>query len=433
MKEQPGNPTAFTPPEGFHQIESNMAGITVFAPAADKHEKHQRKEFKCPNCGATTRFDVSVGGVKCEHCGFEIKPDAQKVGTSTPGNAFTLDIFEPDEQGWGIQRRELRCSSCGAELSVTNENITHTCPFCASNEVNIGIELNPKLRPSLLVPFKITDQQLRQIAHEWLGKGWFNPKTLRELSSLKPFLGIYAPAWTFSSQINAQWNALVGYERVERYYNHGSKSWQTRTHIDWRPESGNVQLSIENLVVLGSNQISKRLFECIQTFDLSALVNYSPDFLAGWQAQKFSIPLNTAWETGKSIMREKAQDACHEDIPTSHVRDFQMSADFSDESWRYILLPVYLSTYRYMDRTFQVIVNGQNGEISGQKPVEWWKVWAAVAALVLPGLGLGGIGFILLFLGGIGVIPLSLGIILFIIGAIISVAIVKGAMDSEAE
>jgi fatty acid desaturase len=132
-------------------------------------------------------------------------------------------------------------------------------------------------------------------------------------------------------------------------------------------------------------------------------------------------------------MREKAQDACHQDIPTAHVRDFQMSADFCDETWRYILLPVYLSTYRYMDRTFQVIVNGQNGKISGQKPVEWWKVWAAVAALVLPGLGLGGIGFILLFLGGIGVIPLALGLILFILGAIISVAIVKSAMDSEAD
>ena len=433
MKEQSGNQTVIVPPEDFHQIESKLDGITVFAPIPDSHEEHQRKDYKCPNCGASTRFDVSIAGVKCEYCGFQIQPNVQKVGTTLPGNAFTLDVLHVDEQGWGVQRRELRCASCGAELSVTNENFSHTCPFCASNEVNIGNELNPKLRPSLLAPFKITDQQLRQIAHEWLGEGWFNPKTLRELSSLNPFLGIYAPVWAFSSHIKAHWSALVGYERQERYYDHGSKSWQTRTHIDWRPESGDVQLAIENLVVLGSNQISKRLFGKIQTYDLGALVKYSPDFLAGWQAQKFSIPLNSAWETGKGVMREKAQDACKQDIPTSHVRDFQMSADFCDETWRYALLPVYLSTYRYLGRTFQVIVNGQNGNISGQKPVEWWKVWMAIAALLLPGLGLGGVGFILLFLGGIGVIPLALGLILFIIGAIISVTIVKSAIDSEAE
>lgn len=421
------------PLEGFHQIQSNLDGVTVFAPIPDAQEEHVRKEFKCPNCGAATHFDVTVAGVKCEYCGYQIQSKAQKVGTSIEGNDFTLDVLHDDEQGWGMVRRELRCTSCGAELSVTNEKISHSCPFCASNAVNIGDEINPKLRPTLLAPFKITDQQLHQISHGWLGKGWFNPKTLREFSSMNPFLGIYIPVWIFDSAINAHWNALVGYERQERYYDHASKSWQTRTEIDWRPEQGDVQLGVDNLVVLGSNQISKRLFGLIQTFDLNALVKYSPDFLAGWQAQKFSIPLNSAWETGKTVMREKAQDACYQDIPTSHVRDFQMSADFADETWRYILLPVYLSTYKYLDRSFQVIVNGQNGEIAGQKPVEWWKIWLAVAMLLLPGLGLGGIGFILLFLGGIGIVPLILGLILFVIGAIISVQIVKSAMDSEAE
>ena len=39
-----------------------------------------------------------------------------------------------------------------------------------------------------------------------------------------------------------------------------------------------------------------------------------------------------------------------------------MTADFGEEAWRFILLPVYLTAYRYDNRVFQVLVNGQSGD-----------------------------------------------------------------------
>ena len=109
-----------------------------------------------------------------------------------------------------------------------------------------------------------------------------------------------------------------------------------------------------------------------------------------------------------------------------------MSADFANESWRYILLPIYLASYKYEDKIFQVMVNGQTGVVAGQKPVEWWKVWAAIAALLAPGGLLGLIGLPLLLAGGIGIVPLALGVVLFIIGIVISVIIYQKAVASEA-
>jgi hypothetical protein len=79
-----------------------------------------------------------------------------------------------------------------------------------------------------------------------------------------------------------------------------------------------------------------------------------------------------------------------------------------------------------------VMGNGQTGTVAGQKPVAWWKVWLAIAALLLPGLGVGLVGLILLLAGGIGVIALGLGGLLLIGGGAFSVQIYRQAVASEA-
>lgn len=109
-----------------------------------------------------------------------------------------------------------------------------------------------------------------------------------------------------------------------------------------------------------------------------------------------------------------------------------MSADFSDESWRYILLPVYLAAYRYEDKVFQVMVNGQTGVVAGGKPVAWWKIWLAIAACLAPGALLTLIGLPLTLVGGIGIIAIALGIILFVVGVIIGFSLYNTARKSEA-
>jgi len=141
--------------------------------------------------------------------------------------------------------------------------------------------------------------------------------------------------------------------------------------------------------------------------------------------------LQVAWDSARETMRETAKTACYEDIPTSHVRSFSMSADFDDETWRLILLPVYLSAYRFQEKVYQVMVNGQSGAVAGQKPVAWWKVWLAIAGLILPGTITSLLGLPLIALAGIGAIPLVIGIILLVIGLVVSGVILKQAFQAD--
>jgi hypothetical protein len=108
-----------------------------------------------------------------------------------------------------------------------------------------------------------------------------------------------------------------------------------------------------------------------------------------------------------------------------------MKLDFSDESWRYILLPVYLATYQYEERVFQVMINGQTGAVAGQRPVDWLKIWLVVAALLLPGLALGLTGLVALALAGLGLLIGLAGFVLFVIGLVLSFILIRRAQQLD--
>ena len=417
------------------QVDSQVPGVMVYAPQPKTAQADQAKSFTCPNCGATIAYDVAAGGIACEYCGYTAPVRSIQVGKTADEFEFTLETVSQAARGWGIQRQVLHCDACGAELSLPEGRLSTTCPFCDSNQVNLVTSLEETLRPRFIIPFKISPEHTHRLSADWLGKGWFHPDELSAAAIIRRIMGIYLPFWTFDTQVEAQWRAQVGYEKTERHYNAHEKRWETRTRIVWRWEDGRIQLTTDDLLVSGSNpkHISQHILQRIYPFQMQALMAYEPGYLAGWQAQAYETTLTDAWESGKALIREKARQACYQDIPTHHVRNFSMSADFEDESWRYILLPVYLASYKYSDETYQLMINGQTGTVAGQKPVAWWKIWLAISAMLAPGIISGLIGLPLMLLGGAGVIPIALGIVLFIIGLILSILLYNKARGSEAK
>ncbi len=420
------------PPAGYAPVESRLDGVTVFAPAPQVQAPPEQRTFKCPRCGATTAYDPGADSVVCASCGFGAPVQAAVVGLAATSDEFKVETLEREARGWGEERRELHCDACGADMSLAPTDLNATCAFCGSNRVVAHAAAGDALRPRYLVPFKIEPDRCHALAREWLGRGWMHPSGLAAAAGSARFTGVYLPFWTFSARVNAQWRAQVGYERQERVYDHSTKEWRTETRIDWRWESGQATEVIRDRMEAGTTKVSPVLLWRLNSFDLSALAAYNPGFLAGWQAHGYDVPLAQAWDTARMYMREQAKQACRGRIASPHVRDLTVSADFDDESWRYILLPVYLAPYRFEGKPFQLMVNGQTGEVVGQKPVEWLKVWLAVAALLAPGALLALIGLPLTVAAGFGLVLMGLGAALFLAGLMISGWIVWQAMQAGA-
>ncbi|MBN1992884.1 MAG: hypothetical protein JW953_09270, partial [Anaerolineae bacterium] len=284
-------------------------------------------------------------------------------------------------------------------------------------------------RPRFLIPFTIEADACQNFTREWLGSSWMTPGSLRRLARVANFTGIYLPFWTFDAVTAADWQAEVGHTETEHYYENGK--WKTRTKTVWKWESGRVRLFHDDRLLAGTNRLSALLLNRIKSYNLNQLAPYEAKYLAGLQAQAYDIPLEAAWETARHEMREKTRQACRDQASTSKIRNFSMNLDFSEESWRYILLPVYLAHYLYNNQPYQVMVNGQTGTVSGQRPVDWLKVWLAVFGLLAPGLTMGVVGLIALMFSEMGLFVGIIGFILLVIGLIIAFNLVRKAQAMD--
>jgi hypothetical protein len=353
------------------------------------------------------------------------------VGKGAEEFEFTVSTVDRAAHGWGVERKTLVCQRCAAETSVPPDTLTHTCPFCGSNQVIQQQAVQELLRPRFLVPLTVNPEQCRQQVQAWLGSSWMTPGALQQVARVADFTPLYLPYWTFDARATADWRAQVAHTETE-WYTDSEGRRRSRTRTVWKWESGHVDEFFDDLLIPGSGKVSALLLQRLQNYNLDGLVVYEPEYLAGTQAQAYDVTLNPAWEQARHRMRELTREACRSQASNSRIRNFSMTLDFADEAWRYLLLPVYVAAYRYEGERYQVLVNGQNGTVAGQRPVAWHKVWLAVVGLLAPGVLAGFVALVLLASGGeIGMFLAVLGFILLVIGILWSVRLVRQAQGMD--
>ncbi|MDX1417629.1 MAG: hypothetical protein R3293_25725 [Candidatus Promineifilaceae bacterium] len=367
-------------PRGFVMADSAVPGIIVYKPAPKKERLDMVVRFSCPQCGGETAYSVEDGGLTCAYCGYHEAPQNEVVGRQAESFEFTVDTVERAVNGWGAARKGLICDACGAQISLPEGALATSCPFCASNNVIHHRAAQDVLRPRFLIPFQIEEVQCQEIVRDWLGDTWLVPKHLRRTAVVSNFTPMYLPYWTFASTAVADWKAQVG--RTETYRSGG----KTRRRTVWRWENGTVRHDFSDLLVRGTNHVSTYLLGAVGNFELDDLVPYEAKYLAGMQAQAYEVGMEAAWQKARLSMREETKKMCRGQASTQKIRNFSMHLDFRDEAWRYILLPVYINSYRFENKPFQLLINGQSGKIAGQRPADWRKIGLAAAGLTLPGI-----------------------------------------------
>ncbi len=70
-------------------------------------------------------------------------------------------------------------------------------------------------------------------------------------------------------------------------------------------------------------------------------------------------------------------------MPGDTHRNLQVRADYRGQTFKHILVPVWLVSYTLGAKAFQVLVNGYTGSTAGDRPISWMKVFFYV---VLPAI-----------------------------------------------
>ncbi len=118
-------------------------------------------------------------------------------------------------------------------------------------------------------------------------------------------------------------------------------------------------------------------------FGSQALKRFAPRYLAGWITEEYSIEREAALETCRRefIAREQRHIAAF--LPGDTHADVTSQTQLSRVSSDLILLPIYVLSYRYRDRVYRFLLNGQTGRAAGDKPLSPVRIAAAIVTALL--------------------------------------------------
>ena len=340
----------------------------------------------CDQCGAPLRWDPATDALHCEHCGTSRSvPRVDDAIVERP-----LAAAGDAARGLGLAVRVVRCDECGARLTLDEAATAETCAYCGSSSVLVQDERRNALRPESLVPLDVAREDVARTFATWLRKLWFRPNALVRTKSFEA-VGIYVPFWTFDARVHSAWTADAGYHysEDESYTTHENGRLVTRTRrvqkTRWQSAWGSRDDTYDDLLVPASKGLSDALLAELGGFDTDALVPYRPEYLLGWRAEEYQVDLADGWEIGKARIDALQRERCSHDVPGDTQRDLRVRTTIDDVRWKHVLLPVWSLTYRYGERRYAVLVNGQTGRIVGKAPWSWIKIACAALGVAAAG------------------------------------------------
>jgi hypothetical protein len=347
--------------------------------AAEKHP--------CPACGAQAEWNPGKQKLVCPFCGTE-SPYAIDQDT---GKIQELDLVKalrelPDEQrGWQTERRSVQCQSCKAVMVFDPSRVGQNCEFCASPALVEYQEIKAPITPQSLLPFKYSQSQIRDGLRTWYAGRWFAPNALKKKALVDEVHGLYIPYWTFDAQAHCPWTAEAGYHYyTTEQYRDDKGNLQTRQvqHTRWEPASGVVDHFFDDELVPGSRGVDPTLLRRVEPFPTKELVPYDRAFLAGFPVEHYQVVLLDAANAGRDQMGNELRQMCSAQVPGDTQRNLQIYPEFSGQTFKHILVPIWLLTYTFGAKVFQVVANGSSGTIAGKYPKSPWKILALVVFLL---------------------------------------------------
>ncbi len=314
----------------------------------------------------------------CPYCGTD-NPVPQSKGTVSEQDFLAqLDSHTSAEDL--IDVIAVRCDTCGAETTLPPNVTAGRCPFCGCPIVTQGTS-RQLIRPKSLLPFAIARKAADQLFARWLAGLWFAPNDLTKRAEASGALnGVYIPAWTYDCRADSQYTGERGddYWTTESYTTVENGKTVTRTRqvkrTRWHSVSGEVTNDFDDLLVLASESLPQKQANALEPWDLPHLVPYQDEYLSGFIAERYQIDLANGFERAKQLMLPTIRSSIRSDIGGDHQRISDIQSAYDAVTFKHLLLPLWISAYRYRGKTYRFLINARSGEVQGERPWSALKI-----------------------------------------------------------
>jgi LSD1 subclass zinc finger protein len=342
-------------------------------------------ELACTGCGAVLKFKPGTRHLACEYCGAanEIAaPDATGKVEEIGLDDFLAKNFDREEK---IQVVTINCNNCNATSTFDPKTSSDKCPFCASPLVVKGGTTATLHKPQYILPFGIDVNQSVKNFKQWIKSLWFAPNDLKQYGNDPGKLtGMYLPFWTFDCSTRTSYTGQRGedyyvtesYEAIEN----GKSVRRTRQvrKTRWYPASGNVNNTFDDVLIEASTTLKKDKLRALEPWDLQNLVAFNDKYLSGFRTETYQVDVKDGYQQAKGRMEPVIESTIRRDIGGDRQMIHYTSSAYDNPTFKHILLPVWLSAYRYKDKVYQFMINARTGEVQGERPYSAVKITFAV-------------------------------------------------------
>lgn len=356
--------------------------------------------FPCGECGAPLTFQPGATSMVCPFCGTEnaiegagdrTSPWGERTGAAGAGLeeldyhaavANMLDASDVEEV------TTIKCPNCGAEVGMDAGTLAEECPFCATPLAKEASHSVRHPKPQGVLPFAFDERGAREKMKEWLGRLWFAPNSLKKFAEAgRPLAGVYLPHYTYDAIGDADYRGQRGdayYVTRTRTVTVDGKSRQEtyqERRIRWSNVSGHVRHVFDDVLVPASETMNPGGGQAEyggRSWDLAAMEPYRAEFLAGFRAEAPSVTLEEGYGRAQGVMEATLRRDIRFDIGGDEQRISWMDARYANVTFKHVLLPIWLASYRWQNKPYRVVVNGRTGQVSGERPWSMWKILFAV-------------------------------------------------------
>ncbi len=309
--------------------------------------------FKCKNCAGNVVYSPEKRKMYCPYCesedSHEMKPDTQ--------NNMSM------------------CPDCGGQVPVGEHTAATQCPYCA-NYLIFEQRVEGEFLPKMLVPFQFGKENCKKSIREKFKKKIFAPTDFLSEVRLNTMQGTYVPYWFYDYDVNADFQ---GEGTKVRSWSSGDMRYTETSYYDVRR---NLDVNFRNIPVDASFVMPDDVMDLMQPYDYNQLVEFSPQYLSGFYAEKYNMPSFELEPRAKNKMSNDASAlAKAQATGYSSVRQIHNQLTIHKTEHKYGLLPVWKYMYTYKGQDYPFYVNGQSGKIVGSVPVSKQKVWAYAGTL----------------------------------------------------
>lgn len=289
---------------------------------------------------------------------------------------FSEFTFYRSNLTWNSKVKVIQCSKCGEKSIVLKNNRNYRCIYCGNDYGSILDEF-VEVGPEEIIKFNIDkDTAVKNVKEDLEKNSIFIPGKLKKTFKVENIQEFYMHYWSYNLDICTKYKAKVG----DKYDIDDGKSYR----CDYKKYDRVDIFKIRNRLICDSN-IFKKEGEKILPYDMKKLVEFREEDISNIGITKVNKGAEICFAETEKIINEEIKNKVRKNLNGLYDEVIlqKVNSSCSNGNYKLILLPVYSIEYRYNNKKYTALINGQSGKVYVDYPLSILKVIIAPVIVLL--------------------------------------------------